>query len=124
MGKTLVDTNIFIDIFKGNKSLEDKIFALDVAINTIIYVELIQGSKSHQEVSAIEQYLLQFENVSLDSPISLKTVELIKQYSGSKGLRLADGFIAATSIVKEYPLLTFNKSDFNFIPDLKFSTID
>ena len=85
MGKILVDTNIFIDIFKGNKALEDKIFSLDIAINTIVYVELIQGSKSNQEVTAIETYLSQFENISLDSSISLKTVELIRQYSNSKG---------------------------------------
>ncbi len=124
MGKILVDTNIFIDIFKGNKALEDKIFSLDIAINTIVYVELIQGSKSNQEVTAIETYLSQFENISLDSSISLKTVELIRQYSNSKGLKLADGFIAATSMVKQYPLLTYNKTDFNFITHLEFFTAD
>jgi len=97
-----------------------QIFQTDVAINTIVYVELIQGSKSKEEVLEIERYLSQFENIPLGSAISLKAVELVRQYSGSHGLRLAGSFIAATSLIKNNPLLTYNSSDFVFIKELEF----
>ena len=43
---------------------------------------------------------------------------LIENYLKSHDLRTPDAFIAATAIVNELPLFTFNFKDFQFIPEL------
>lgn len=61
MTKYLADTNIFIAILKGNAHLKIFIENLACAIDTIVYIELIQGAKNKIDVQKIEKYLMQFE---------------------------------------------------------------
>ena len=53
----LIDTNIFIAILKGDAKLKSLVESLACAIDTIVYVELIQGSKDKSDVQKIEKYL-------------------------------------------------------------------
>jgi predicted nucleic acid-binding protein len=43
-----------------------------------------------------------------------------KYVSGQQTVTVPDCLIAATSIITGYPLLTYNKKDFDFIDGLKF----
>jgi hypothetical protein len=52
LDKVIVDTNIFAAIFGGNAALKARIDQLEKAVNTIIYLELIQGSKAKVKFSA------------------------------------------------------------------------
>ncbi|NOS87262.1 MAG: PIN domain-containing protein [Methylococcaceae bacterium] len=56
----------------------------------------------------------------LEMPTEVFTVarSVIRQYSLSHGLRLADALIAATVLVYGLELLTINQKDFRFIPEL------
>ncbi len=45
----LIDTNIFIALLKGNAKLKSFVETLACAIDTIVYVELIQGAKNKAE---------------------------------------------------------------------------
>lgn len=74
MPKHLPDTNIFIAIFKGDAKLKSLVENSDSAINTIVYLELIQGAKNKAEVSKIEKYLNRF--VHFDKSVSQKAIEL------------------------------------------------
>jgi predicted nucleic acid-binding protein len=60
MAEYLADTNIFIAIFKGDAKVKSLIENSDSAINTIVYLELIQGAKNKAEVTKIEKYLNRF----------------------------------------------------------------
>ncbi|HKQ06092.1 MAG TPA: hypothetical protein VJ464_13230 [Blastocatellia bacterium] len=60
MDKVIVDTNVFAAIFGGDAALKVAVDLYDKAINTIIYLELIQGSKSKAEVQHVEKYLQYF----------------------------------------------------------------
>ncbi|HSK73635.1 MAG TPA: hypothetical protein VK892_18200, partial [Pyrinomonadaceae bacterium] len=59
----LIDTNIFIAILKGDAKLKSFIEKLACALDTIVYVELIQGAKNKAEVRKIEKYLTRFERI-------------------------------------------------------------
>lgn len=122
MVKYLIDTNIFIAILKGDAKLKQFIENLSCALDTTVYVELIQGSKNKSEVTKIEKYLTRFELIYFDEEISLKTLELIRSYSKSHNLMFADAIIAFTCLINDLTLLTYNVKDFRFIKGLKIQT--
>lgn len=115
----LIDTNILIAILKGNARLKSFVEKLDCALDTIVYVELIQGAKNKTEVQKIEKYLTRFELNHFDKTISQKSIELIRAYSKSHGLMLGDAVIAATCLENDLTLITYNMKDFQFINNLK-----
>jgi tRNA(fMet)-specific endonuclease VapC len=117
--KVIVDTNVFAAIFGGDAALKVAVDLYDKAINTIIYLELIQGSKSKAEVQHVEKYLQYFALLHCDVQESHRAIDLVRTYSGSHGLLLADAMIAASCLEKDYALLTFNVRDFHFISGLR-----
>lgn len=119
MAKHLADTNIFIAIFKGDAKLKSLVENSDSVINTIIYLELIQGAKNKTEVSEIEKYLNRFELLHFDKAVSQKAIELVRAFSKSHGLMLPDAIIAATCLENDLTLITYNIKDFRFISGLK-----
>ncbi|MGF7141278.1 putative nucleic acid-binding protein [Roseimarinus sediminis] len=44
---------------------------------------------------------------------------MLKYISGQKTISVPDCLIAATSLITGFPLLTYNKKDFDFIDGLK-----
>jgi len=115
----LIDTNIFIALLKGNTKLKSFIETLACAIDTIVYVELIQGAKNKVEVRKIEKYLTRFELIHFNKTISQEAIKLIRRYSKSHGLMLGDAIIAATCLENNLTLITCNVKDFRFINGLK-----
>ena len=91
----------------------------DSAINTIIYLELIQGAKNKAEVAKIEKYLNRFELLHFDKAVSQKSIELVRTYSKSHGLMMPDAIVDATCLENDLTLITYNVKDFRFIDGLK-----
>jgi len=52
--------------------------------------------------------------------ISTRTIDLIRTYSNTHGLLLADALIAATCLENDLTLVTYNVKDFHFIQGLKW----
>ena len=96
MAQILVDTCIFIDLFRGNQDLQNELFHIQPVINTIVYMELLQGAKNKQNLKQIDRFLKQFELFHINEPISIKALRLIEHFSKSHGLGIPDGLIAAT----------------------------
>jgi predicted nucleic acid-binding protein len=120
MEKKLIDTNIFIDIFRGNIKYHHKLTKLSGYINDIIYIELIQGGQlKKSELREIKHYIRPFIRIHISQQISITAVSLVEQYGASHGLTLADAFIAATALTRGLPLLTLNRKDFRFINGLQ-----
>ena len=84
------------------------------------YVECLQGSKSIREKRIVESYLSRFELNHITFDISTRTIDLIRTYSNTHGLLLADALIAATCLDVNLTLVTYNVNDFHFIQDLKY----
>ena len=120
MAEFLVDTNVFSRIFTGDRAVKEFIETLPTAVCTVVYVECLQGSKSNREKRIVESYLARFELCSLTTDISIRTIDLIRTYSNTHGLLLADGLIAATCLERNLTLVTYNINDFQFVEGLKY----
>jgi tRNA(fMet)-specific endonuclease VapC len=124
-GRVLIDTNVFISSFRGNKTAKLHIDALRgrIAISTITVLELYRGARTVQRKEELTIQLKAYHVLPLDVAISLKAEELMRQHvSGQQDVFVADCLIAATSIVHDIELLTYNRSDFDFMKELRLYT--
>jgi predicted nucleic acid-binding protein len=118
MKRYLPDTNVFSEVFKGNQVVTNFLANLESVIDTTIYVECLQGSKSNQEKRIIKKVLDNFPLLPIDVNVATRVINLIDDYSNSHGLLLADALIAATALENDLTVLTYNIGDFQFIQDL------
>lgn len=116
----LSDTNILSRIFKGDLEVRKFVEKLECAIDATIYIECLQDSKSNQEKRIIEKYLMRFPLLPITPESCVRAIDLIRSYSNSHGLLLADALIAATALENDLTLVTYNADDFKFINNLKW----
>ena len=116
----LLDTNILIEILKGDRDTIASVESLQgrVAISSISAMELCFGALDKREVKKIEKFLTLFEVVHVSNKISLKATNLILKYAKSHTLDIPDSLIAATAIVNNCSLWTYNLKDFRYIVGL------
>lgn len=114
------DTNILIEILKGNTQTLEQISTLSppFAVSSITAMELIFGARNKKEVKQIEQLLSKFHYLSLNNDIDKTAFSLVKEYAKSHTLDIPDALIAATTLQNKATLLTYNTKDFRFIPNL------
>lgn len=89
-----------------------------MAISIVTQMELIVGCANKAELQKLEKFLKQFYIIKIDEVISNQAIDLLQAYRLSHGLLIADGIIAATAIVRNYPLITKNQRDYKFIQGL------
>lgn len=118
MTEHLIDTNVLSEIFYGNASIRKLVEGLDCGIDTVIYIESIQGAITKRDKEKIKQSLAGLRYYALTPEIALIAIQLIDKYSAAHGLFLADALIAATALHYDLTLLTFNTKHFRFIKDL------
>ena len=119
MAEHLLDTNVLSKFFAGDSYLRDFLGGIDAAISTVVYIELIQGSIKKRERYLIKKHLANLAYFTLTPEIATQAIELIDKYSSSQGLFLPDALIAATAVVNDLTLVTFNLKDFKFIKELQ-----
>jgi len=118
----LIDTNVIIDSLKGREEtieLLEKIGLENIAISSISEMELYVGAFNKKELNFIKKRLQKIEIIDFDKRISRKSAELVFEFSKSHTLDIPDSIIAATCLVYDISLLTYNTKDFKFIPGLK-----
>ena len=116
----LIDTNVLSRVFKGETNVTNFVEGIVAAIDATIYIECLQGSKSNDEKRIIEKYLIRFPVIPITPTSSNLGIDLIRSYSNSHGLLLADALIAATALENDLTVVTYNVDDFKFIKDLKY----
>jgi len=118
----LLDTCILIDFLRGNPNVYD-LFVTDenikLSMSTITMMELIIGALNKREVNFIQKAFSKIEIIYIDDEISKMAEDLIIKYSKSHNLQIPDALIASTSIKMNVELITYNISDFHYIPDIK-----
>ena len=117
----LVDTNVFSEVFKGNKPVEQYVLNQNAGVDSTIYVECLQGQKSNAEKQKIKKYLANFPILHFTREVSKRTIDLIDRYSNSHGLQLPDAQIAAACLEYDLTIVTYNVKDFRFIVGLKIA---
>jgi len=122
----LCDTNIFIEIYRGNETITqnvEKIGIENIVVSDVILAELLFGARNKKELQFIKKDLSQFVQLPIKSSISKEAVKLVDKYSISHKLSFADALIAATVLYFEMPLYTLNIKDFKFIEGIELFMI-
>ncbi len=123
MNRVLIDTNIFIDHFRGYKPAATflvKLFDGDKIplISTLTEMELFAGSSvSDADAANINDLLGKFDIVSVNSAISRIAGKLLSKYR-TQGLAPVDALIAASAISAGAILVTKNVKHFSLIGNL------
>ena len=113
----LLDTNVLIEILKGNQKTIEQIQSFDttLAISSITVMELYYGALNKMELNKLEKFVSLFQIIQLNEAISTQATKLIKTYAKSHTLDIPDGLIASTALVKRCKLFTYNVKDFKYI---------
>ena len=121
MEKIVLDTNILIEILKGNKTVIGKLESLKTTfcISSISVMELYYGALNKAELFSLKKFIALFEVIELNENISSISTELIFEYAKSHNLAIPDSLIAATTINHKLKLYTLNLKDFRFIDGLE-----
>jgi len=122
----LFDTDVCIEILRGNKKIISKRNHSDepISVSFITVAELFYGSElsgnSEHNNSLVEEFLLTLNIIESDFTI-MKRFALIKTYLKRNNILLpdADIIIASSALEKCNLLITGNIDHFNRIPDLK-----
>lgn len=116
----LVDTDILIKIYRGDKEKQQIMHPIqeNLAISIITIMELQAGAKSNQNKYEILKTSKAYNIFYLNDIISKIALNLFKKYSVEYKAGVADILIAATAISTGIPLYTDNIRHFEFIEEL------
>ena len=118
----LCDTNIIIELYKGNLEVIRELKAIGqhrICISTITVGELLFGAFNKAELHRIQKDIESLRIISLDAKISELFIHLMERYSLSHRPSLPDMLIAATAIQSGLPLYTLNRRDFQYLFELE-----
>ena len=117
MGKKyLIDSNVIIDYTSNLLSREgfefiENILNNDFNISVIVKIEVLGYDGEKTKMDLLEKFLGLANILPLDSFVTMKTIELRKNYK----LKLGDAIIAATALVYNLKIITRNTTDFKLI---------
>lgn len=122
----LCDTNIFIHAFNGDAktiSVLQNIGYDNILLSSITVMELYQGMGNKKELQEMKRKIKYYDVLEVDVEISKLATQLIDQFNLSHGLLIPDAIIAASAVVHQIELFTYNVKDFQFIPNIKLYKI-
>ncbi len=120
--KIVCDTNVFINYLQKE---QETVFAVEqirnenIIMPIITAMELFKGAGNKDELKEIQDFINLYSSLQLNYKGIELALELIKKYHLSHNLGLADSLIAASVIIADLQLFTFNVKDFDFISGLK-----
>ena len=125
--KIICDTDVMIDYWDkaksrhaATKSILEKTVELDnVVLSAVTKMELMLGATNKIDMARITSKLNRFNIALINNDITLLSFELLESYRLSHRLLLPDSIIAATALIAELELFTYNTKDFKFISKLK-----
>ncbi len=113
--KIFVDTCVVIECLKGNLTLDKT----NAYLNHIVLMELFVGAKNKQDLREIKAKLQGFKLLKVDHEIMVLATQIIERHALSHGTKIQDAIIAATCLINNLPLSTYNIRDFRYISDLR-----
>ena len=122
----LCDTNIFIHAFNGDAKTISALQSIgydNILLSSITVMELYQGMGNKKELQDMKKKIKYYDVIEVDVEISKLATQLINQFNLSHGLLIPDAIIAASAVVHQVELFTYNIKDFQFIPNIKLYKI-
>lgn len=125
--KIICDTDVMIDYWDKTKSrhaatkftLENSIELDYVVLSAVTKIELMLGATHKTDMARITKKLNRFNIALINNDITLQAFDLLQNYRLSHGLSLPDSIIAATALITDLELFTYNTKHFKFISRLK-----
>jgi len=122
----ICDSDVMIDYWNVNNQrhsitknvLENSVGLNNIMLSAITQMELIVGAINKNELNSINKNIHQFEIALVDNRITNVAVQLVQDYTLSHGLAIADSLIAATALILELQLFTYNIKHYRFINGL------
>lgn len=122
----VIDTDILIDIGRGDKTAVDCLQLVEqqfqLTVSVVTQMELIIGCRDKLELQSLRKFLWHFQILKLTENITDRAVDLLEQYRLSHGLLIADALIASTAIEYDEVFITKNQRDYRFIAGLKLQS--
>ena len=117
----ILDSGVVFDYLKGNDSVKSEIFQeiglSNTFVSTITVLETYYGMLKKEEADT-RAFFRQISHFIIDKETSQKAIELMNGYRSQK-IGLPDCLIAATCIVNNAQLFTYNTQDFDYIEGMK-----
>ena len=123
----MVDSTILIDYFRKTDKAKTKLVShfrqyKNIYISSVTEFEVINGA-TEKHLEFWNGMLLRFKVIDFDSKTARQAAEIVTQLKTKrKSIDKPDLFIAATAIVNELTLDTFNIKHFIYIDNLKLLT--
>ncbi len=111
-----LDTCLLIDFSKEKIDFD---LSKGFCISSVVKLEFKAGALNKRELKKINRILSQVKLLDMDQSILDLADILIEKYTLSHGMGIYDAIIAATCLVYDLPLWTYNKKDFRFIEELE-----
>lgn len=118
----MLDTNIVVDYLRQKPQVLTFIETYgktNLAISPIVSMEVYQGVLDKKDLLRTRKKLNGFASLPLNQEIIQLAMQLQQQYILSHHVGIPDTLIAATALVYDLELKTYNLKDFQFIPTLK-----
>jgi predicted nucleic acid-binding protein len=120
---SLIDTDVMIDVSRGNANAAGYLDSLsDPAISIITAQELIVGARDKRDLVGIDSLVSAYPVIHMDTAIGQLAYDLLKRYAKSDGLRTFDSLIAATAIRLGFELVSKNRKHFAMIDGLRLES--
>eukprot|EP01137_Pigoraptor_chileana_P031441 Opistho-2@19280 len=120
----LLDTCIVIDYLRNRPevvSFIEQEGKNNFILSTVVTIELFKGVRNKIELRTLQKELQHFSSLEIDNNVSSVANKLAESYALSHQMGLGDTLIAATALIYNLELKTYNMKDFQFIPSLKVS---
>jgi predicted nucleic acid-binding protein len=123
---TVLDTDVFIDHFRGLAAATAYIQGLRVAqraTTDVTVMELYKGAVNRNQLTTIVRFLERnhVRRLPVSATASQRAVSLLYDYSLAHGLGIPDALIAAIALEGEHTLVTSNLRHFRFITGLRLA---
>ena len=121
----MLDTNILVDYLRQKirvLTFIENYGKANLAISPIVSMEVYQGVLDKTDLLRTRKKLNGFASLPLTQEIVQLAMQLQQQYILSHHTGIPDTLIAATALVYDLELKTYNLKDFQFIPTLKVSS--
>jgi len=119
----ILDTCIVIELQRGNPEVIEKVYHFEqqnIFVTPIVIAEFLRGARDKTELLKCRKLIGKFSSLALNEDVAYKFIEIFDQFSLSHRPAVPDMLIAAASLHCNIPLHTINKTDFHFIPAIKF----
>jgi tRNA(fMet)-specific endonuclease VapC len=120
----LLDTCIVIDYLRNKPLVVNFIETKgknSFILPTPVIIELYKGVRDNKEFRTLQKEIQHFSTIDIDTNVSQIANRLAEKYALSHQMGLGDTLIAATALVYQLELRTYNLKDFRFIPNIQVS---